>query len=207
VAILALVVLVAWVALVTLLRGYLYYRRTGLVPNLGRDEPGSPQRWSRLLSVLGVALAVAAPFAELLGLDPIPFLDRPAVRWTGFGLAVAGIGGTLAAQSAMGDSWRGDVDPDVRTPLVTTGPFNLVRNPILTCTLVTALGLALMVPNVFAVLMLAAFVVALQIQVRLVEEPYLERVHGDAYRRYAARTGRFLPGIGRLPYITRDPSG
>jgi protein-S-isoprenylcysteine O-methyltransferase Ste14 len=45
--------------------------------------------------------------------------------------------------------------------------------------------------------MLAAFLTAMEIQVRFVEEPYLERVHGDAYRRYAARTGRFLPGIGR----------
>lgn len=72
-------------------------------------------------------------------------------------------------------------------------------NPVLTCTAVTALGLALVVPNVLAVLMLAGFVVAWEIQVRLVEEPYLARIHGDDYKRYAARTGRFLPGIGRLP--------
>jgi protein-S-isoprenylcysteine O-methyltransferase Ste14 len=42
------------------------------------------------------------------------------------------------------------------------------------------------------------FLVALEIQIRLVEEPYLERVHGDAYRRYATATGRFVPGVGRL---------
>jgi protein-S-isoprenylcysteine O-methyltransferase Ste14 len=54
-----------------------------------------------------------------------------------------------------------------------------------------------MVPNVLAFLMLAAFVTAMQIQVKLVEEPHLEQAHGDAYRRYAARTGRFLPRIGR----------
>jgi protein-S-isoprenylcysteine O-methyltransferase Ste14 len=35
-------------------------------------------------------------------------------------------------------------------------------------------------------------------QVRGAEEPYLLRVHGDAYRCYAARAGRFVPGIGRL---------
>lgn len=59
------------------------------------------------------------------------------------------------------------------------------------------MGLALLVPNVLALAMLVAFLASLQIQVRLVEEPYLRRVHGDAYQRYAARTGRFLPGIGR----------
>ena len=40
--------------------------------------------------------------------------------------------------------------------------------------------------------------IALEIQVRLVEEPYLLRQHGDAYRNYAARVGRFVPGLGRL---------
>ena len=33
---------------------------------------------------------------------------------------------------------------------------------------------------------------------RFVEEPYLRRAHGEAYRAYAARVGRFLPRIGRL---------
>ena len=32
-----------------------------------------------------------------------------------------------------------------------------------------------------------------------VEEPYLLRTHGDEYRRYASRVGRFVPGVGRLP--------
>ena len=38
----------------------------------------------------------------------------------------------------------------------------------------------------------------LELQVRAVEEPYLLRTHGDAYRAYAARVGRFLPGVGRF---------
>ena len=33
----------------------------------------------------------------------------------------------------------------------------------------------------------------------LVEEPYLLAMHGAAYAAYAARAGRFVPGIGRLP--------
>jgi SAM-dependent methyltransferase len=40
--------------------------------------------------------------------------------------------------------------------------------------------------------------VALEVQVRLVEEPYLLRTHGRAYAEYGARTGRFVPGLGRL---------
>jgi protein-S-isoprenylcysteine O-methyltransferase Ste14 len=197
-AVLALVLLAAWLLLVAGLRTVIQFRRTGeaSVPRF-RDRPGSPQWWARLLSGVGFACAVAAPLAELAGLDPIGVLDRSPVRAAGAVLAVLGIAVTLAAQLAMGASWRPDVDPDTHTALVTTGPFRLVRNPIFTATAATAAGLALLVLNLLAAAMLVAFLAALQVQVRLVEEPYLHRVHGTAYERYSARTGRFLPWIGR----------
>jgi protein-S-isoprenylcysteine O-methyltransferase Ste14 len=197
-AVLALVLIAAWLVLVAGLRTLIQVRRTGeaSAPRF-RDRPGSPQWWARLLSSVGFACAVAAPLAELAGLEPIGVLDRSPVRAAGAVLAVLGIAVTLAAQLAMGAAWRPDVDPDARTALVTTGPFRLVRNPIFTATAATAAGLALVVPNLLAVAMLVAFVAALQVQVRLVEEPYLQRVHGTVWERYAARTGRFLPWIGR----------
>ena len=124
-------------------------------------------------------------------------LDHAAFHVAGVALVALGISGTFVSQGAMGNAWRGDVDPEVRTELVTTGPFRYVRNPIFTATAVTAVGLALLVPNILALGMLVAFVASLQIQVRLVEEPYLRLVHGEAYDRYAAATGRFLPRHGR----------
>ena len=39
---------------------------------------------------------------------------------------------------------------------------------------------------------------AVQLQVRVVEEPYLLATHGKTYAAYAARVGRFVPGAGRL---------
>jgi protein-S-isoprenylcysteine O-methyltransferase Ste14 len=203
-AVLALVLLAVWLLLVAGLRTLIQIRRTGdaSAPRF-RDRPGSPQWWARLLSGVGFACAVAAPLAELAGLDPIAVLDRTTVRAAGVVLVVVGIAATLASQLAMGASWRPDVDPDVRTALVTTGPFRLVRNPIFTATAATATGLALIVPNLVAAAMLVAFLTALQIQVRLVEEPYLHRVHAGAWEQYAARTGRFLPWLGRHRASTR----
>ena len=128
----------------------------------------------------------------------------------GLVLYVVGLGLTLVAQAAMGNSWRADVDPNAPSELVTSGPLRIVRNPILLGTELTAIGIALLVPNVFSLAMLAAFVTAHQIQVRLVEEPYLLRAHGATYRNYAERTGRFLPGIGRfrpLPPAEGDATG
>jgi protein-S-isoprenylcysteine O-methyltransferase Ste14 len=198
-AVVALGLLIAWLVIVAGLRGYVQLRRTGDAGLAFHDAVGSPQWWSRVVTGVGLVFAFAAPIGELAGLPPASFLDAAIVDAIGVMLVVVGIGATVASQLAMGPSWRGDVDPAVRTPLVTTGPFRVVRNPILTATVVTAVGTALIVPNILALLMLVAFVIGLQVQVRLVEEPYLRRVHGEAYRRYAQRTGRFVPWLGRFP--------
>ena len=197
-AILDLVLIGVWVVLVSFVRGAIQHRRTGSSPLRLRDRPGSSQWWARLVSTVGVVLAIVAPLAELAGLQPFAPLDEPLVRWSGVVLVGLGIAITIGSQVAMGRSWRADVDPDARTELVTSGPFRLVRNPVFTGSAITVVGLAFVVPNVVSLLMLVAFLTGLEIQVRLVEEPYLLRVHGDAYRAYAARTGRFVPAIGRL---------
>jgi protein-S-isoprenylcysteine O-methyltransferase Ste14 len=196
--VLALVLIVVWILLVSVVPSVLQQRRTGALPARYHDQPGSAQLWARVVSSVGIAFAVAAPMAELVGLRPVALLDHAPLRLGGVALMVVGVAGTLVSQRAMGASWRPDVDPQARTALVTTGPFRLVRNPVFTATATTAVGLALMVPNVFAAAMLVAFFAAYQIQVRLVEEPYLLRAHGKAYRDYAARTGRFLPWVGHL---------
>lgn len=198
-AVVALVLTFAWLALVAGVPAYRRHRRTGDVPVPMRVERGSAQWWARRIAVIGLLLAFAAPLAELAGLGAIGPLDHAIVRVAGFVLSLVGIAGVLAAQWAMGDSWLPDIDPRAPTRLVTTGPFGLVRNPVLSCMAMTELGLALMVPNALAAAMLAAFVASMQVQVRLVEEPFLGRLHGDDYRRYASRTGRFLPWLGRLP--------
>ena len=87
---------------------------------------------------------------------------------------------------------------DARTALVTAGAFRFARNPIYTGMIAIALGLAALVPNAWSALAALALVVGLELHVRFVEEPYLLGMHGDAYRTWAGRTGRFLPGLGRL---------
>jgi hypothetical protein len=116
-AVAALVLLAAWLLLVAGLRTLIQLRRTGdaSAPRF-QDRPGSPQWWARLLSAVGFACAVAAPLAELAGLDPITILDRTPVRAAGVVLVVLGIAATFAAQLAMGASWRPDVDPTRAPP-------------------------------------------------------------------------------------------
>lgn len=193
-----LVLLAGWLLAVGVVRAVVYQRTTGAAPVRFDDPPGSPQWWARLLGTLGLVFAVAAPLADLAGLEPLAALDSAGVAVGGIVLVVVGVVGTVGGQVAMGDSWRADVDPDARTDLVVTGPFRWIRNPIAVGTATTTVGLALMLPNVVAAGMLVTSLTSLQLQVRLVEEPYLERVHGRSYLSYAQRTGRFLPRIGRI---------
>ena len=176
------------------------YRRTGSTGLVGLSgRPGSAEWIGGVLFVVAIVLGVLGPALQLAGaVEPIDALDGEIGYAAGFGLYAGGVTTTLVAQFTMGDSWRIGVDQSERTELVTTGPFATVRNPIFAGMLPASLGLALLAPNVVAVAGFAALVVALEIQTRLVEEPYLLRTHGDAYAGYASRTGRFFPLVGRL---------
>jgi protein-S-isoprenylcysteine O-methyltransferase Ste14 len=170
------------------------YRDTGLRSNAG--PPLSVGWWARLLfTVSTVAVAAAPALVRLDVIAPAAALDAPTLQWIGALLAVTGIAATFSAQLAMGASWRIGVDPGERTELVTTGVFAVARNPIFSTMALTAAGLTIMTPTTIGVASLVLLVVALQLQVRAVEEPYLRSVHGAAYARYCERTGRFVPRL------------
>jgi protein-S-isoprenylcysteine O-methyltransferase Ste14 len=182
------------------LRTVVHWRRTGSAGFRGISGAVGSVEWLGGVAFAGALVgAVLAPIAQGLGWAmPLPALDARPVQALGLGLALLGTAGTLWAQAAMGESWRIGVDERERTALVATGPFRWVRNPIFTAMVAGLVGLALLTPNVVAVFAIGALCLALELQVRHVEEPHLLAVHGDDYRDYAARTGRFLPGVGRL---------
>ena len=197
---LALLLYVGYLGLAFGLRSWMQWRHTGSTGFKGiSGRPGSADWLGGVLFVVALALGFAAPVLDLAALvEPIAALDGHTVHAIGAVLAIAGIALTLYAQNAMGASWRIGVDENERTGLVTDGPFAVVRNPVFAAMLPTSVGLAMLVPSVPALLAVVALFVALELQTRAVEEPYLLRAHGAAYADYAARVGRFAPGIGRL---------
>lgn len=199
-ATLALLAYAVYLALAFGVRSWLQARRTGSTGFRGvHGRVGSPEWLAGVLFVVALAVGVAAPVLALIGtVEPIGALDRTPVHIAGVAFFVVGLAATLAAQVAMGESWRIGVDSSERTELVMDGPFSIVRNPIFSAMLPTSLGLALMVPSWVAWAGMAALFVALELQVRVVEEPYLLRTHGRRYAGYAATVGRFVPGAGRL---------
>ena len=197
---LALAFYTLFLTLAVVFRILLQLRRTGESGFRGiSGRPGSLEWFAGVLFIVAIAIGVAAPILDVSDvIEPLDALDSAGVRATGMAIFLAGLIATVYAQVAMGESWRVGVDEQERTALVTSGPFAVVRNPIYAAFLPAILGLTLLVPNVVSLLGFVALWIALEIQVRLVEEPYLLRVHGDSYRQYAARVGRFVPGLGRL---------
>lgn len=151
--------------------------------------------WGSVLFAGALALGLAAPVAALF--DPATAHPPRSMGVTGLALMLLGLVLVLVSQTAMGTSWRIGVDEEERTELVTRGIFALVRNPVFTGMGVLLAGQALVVPSAISVAALAVFVAAVQVQVRAMEEPYLVRTHGAAYRSYTTRTGRFVPLVGR----------
>lgn len=199
-ATLALASYLVYMAIAFGLRTVIQLRRTGTSGFEGiSGRPGSAEWLAGLLFVVAIVAGLLAPLLALTSVvEPIQALDTTAVHVVGIVLFLAGLAGTLAAQISMGESWRIGVDENTVTDMVTDGVFAIVRNPVFAAMLPASSGLALMVPSVVALAALVALFVALELQVRIVEEPYLRRVHGADYERYAARVGRFLPGVGRL---------
>jgi len=92
----------------------------------------------------------------------------------------------------MGKSWRMAVTPRERTELVTTGLYAYLRHPIYALSILLMLCSAVVVATV-PMLVVAAIHIALMVLKARNEERFLLTVHGDAYRSYCRRTGRFFP--------------
>lgn len=197
-AILALAIFSVMFLVVFVARSVVQKRRTGdtgLRAGVLGAAPWTMEWLAGWLLVAALLTAVAAPVAELAGLAP--WTDVTWIRLVGAAIAVLGTALTFLAQLNMGDEWRIGVDTEEQTGLVTDGVFAIVRNPIFSALIVAAVGLAVMVPNPISLIGVVLLIVAIEMQVRSVEEPHLRRLHGEQYAAYEARVGRLIPGVGR----------
>jgi protein-S-isoprenylcysteine O-methyltransferase Ste14 len=179
-------------------RSWLQYRSTGST-GFRRISGGATEWIAGVGVVVALMVAVTAPILQLVNLiEPVGILSAVWIQGAGILIATAAIAATVYAQLQMGDSWRIGVDEQESTTLVHTGVFGRVRNPIYTAMFTFGLGIALVTPNFVACAGFILLVAAIELQVRGVEEPYLLRTHGDAYRAYTASVGRFIPGVGLI---------
>lgn len=181
-------------------RSWVQYQRTGSTGFRGvSGRIGSTEWLAGMGFAAGLVIAVSAFILQRTNVvEPVGFLNNLGIQVTGILLAAAGIAATVYAQLAMGDSWRIGVDEQETTALIASGPFGWVRNPVFTAMLMFGLGVVMLAPNIVVLTGFILLLGSIEVQVRRVEEPYLLRTHGDAYRAYAASVGRFIPGVGLI---------
>ncbi|AKT41605.1 methyltransferase family protein [Chondromyces crocatus] len=197
-ALLVLLLVVLSLLLTFGVRTWLHLRDTGSTGFRGiSGRPGSLPWIGGVSFALALACTVLAPLLVWLGVDRWLFLPQAALDIVGTIAALLGVAGIAWSQNAMGRSWRVGVDGAERTTLVLEGPFRAVRNPVFSFLVLGSLGLLLVLPTFTSLAALALLVLAIELQVRIIEEPYLRTTHGDTYTDYSRRTGRFVPWIGR----------
>lgn len=193
----------ALAAIVFVWRPWLQYRRHGSSGIL-LFRAGGPAQKARdtmalvLFAVLVGQAAIAVLRPEMLPLAQAHWRAGPgAGAWLGAALLAGGLVLLVAAQLALGASWRIGIDERARPGLVTGGLYARSRNPIFLALLAFIAGYMLLLPTLLSALLLAGAYVAIRQQIAE-EERYLTRAYGDAYRDYARRVGRLVPGIGKL---------
>ncbi len=141
-----------------------------------------------------------APFAAALTggwwLDrtqwPLPLPDHPLAHWLGWGLTGAGLVLSIWTVATL---WRHHttVNPfrGVAT-LCTDGPFQFSRNPIYLGDWLILAGLSLVLATYWPLLFSPLIWLLLRYGVIRHEEAHLTLRFGDAYRRYQARTRRWI---------------
>ena len=191
--------LVAAFAIVDLVWPLVRLRRTAGTWGLPIFTERDPRRRAVGIAIALILLALAVGVSRFAwggaaavggGVPPAP------VAALGLGLLATAVAVVAIAQYQMGGSLRVGI-PDEDTALVSRGLFRWVRNPIFVGMLLGVLGVALAIPALWSIAVCLGASAAIAYQVRLEEEHLLAR-HGDAYRAYASRVGRFLPGVGRL---------
>ena len=91
----------------------------------------------------------------------------------------------------MRDSWRIGIDEENKTELVTNGFFAISRNPIFLGIMIANIGLFLVLPNAFTLLIIALSTVSINTQIRL-EEEFLVKEFGEKYTEYKQSVNRWI---------------
>lgn len=178
------------------LPSYRVWKRTGIFPVTFSDNDTAHDYIGKvfkvLLALLVITGAIYAFHTEgVKYLLPIWYLENQTVQIIGLVILFVALAWIAIAQHQMSNSWRIGIDEKNKTRLVTEGVFSISRNPIFLGMLSTLLGLFLVIPNALTFMVFVTGFIVVQIQVRL-EEEFLLKSHGEAYKIYCLQTKRWI---------------
>ena len=125
-------------------------------------------------------------------------VSTPAIllQATGVAAALLGIVLFVSSLSRFATDGRGTLAPwDPPRLLVVNGPYQYVRNPMISGVLFVVIGEALILLSIAHAIWAAFFLAVNIVYIRFVEEPQLARRFGPGYDVYRASVPRFVPRL------------
>lgn len=122
---------------------------------------------------------------------PFWYLESDTMYIIGWGFLILSLIAVLIAQSQMANSWRIGIDEKNKTKLVTKGLFSISRNPIFLGIMMANIGLFLVIPNTFTLLIISLSTISINTQIRL-EEEFLRQEFENDYLEYAKKVRRWI---------------
>ncbi|MBW2937526.1 isoprenylcysteine carboxylmethyltransferase family protein [Aureisphaera sp. CAU 1614] len=122
---------------------------------------------------------------------PFWYLENDTLPKIGWGLLILSLMVVWIAQSQMANSWRIGIDEKNKTKLVTKGLFSISRNPIFLGIMIANIGLFLVIPNAFTLLIISLSTISINTQIRL-EEEFLKSEFEDEYLEYTRKVRRWI---------------
>jgi len=182
--------------LVFVLRSFLLWKKTGVNPltfNKGDDAHGYNGKVFGIISFIELIVVSIYAFMPSLHKYLLPFwyLENESLQYVGWALLILSLIMVWLAQSNMRESWRIGIDEENKTELITSGFFAFSRNPIFLGIMIANVGLFLVLPNAFTLLIIALSTTSINTQVRL-EEEFLEEEFGDKYLEYKSTVRRWF---------------
>ena len=178
------------------LRSYLLWRNTGINPITFDDSDDAHAYNGKMFKIISCLEIIVVGIYSFGGnwyeyLLPFWYLDHAYFVIIGWILLHSSLVWIFLAQLQMADSWRIGIDTKHKTELVSKGFFSISRNPIFLGIFIANLGLFLVIPNAFTLLISVLSCVVIQIQVRL-EEVHLREAHGVRYLQYCKTVRRWI---------------
>jgi protein-S-isoprenylcysteine O-methyltransferase Ste14 len=188
-------------------RSWLQYRRHGHAGVILFRSSGWRQALRDTLLVLLILMVAVPAVAFAMAPQSLSgcYLVAPPTGggWMAIGshLLFGGTAYMVMAQHHHGASRRIGIEEGSSPGLVTGGLYRFCRNPIFLGIFLHMAGLVILIPTWLTAAMLLVTIICVRSQV-IEEEAYLLRTYGEAYRSFARRVGRFLPGVG----VLQDPA-
>lgn len=122
---------------------------------------------------------------------PFWYLENDILSKIGWVFLILSLVVVWIAQTQMANSWRIGIDKKNKTQLVTKGLFSVSRNPIFLGIMIANIGLFLVIPNAFTLLIISLSTISINTQIRI-EEEFLKQEFGNEYSEYKRKVRRWF---------------